>query len=350
MKIRILFISFALLLGACSGNTPSEPTTDDSTVQLLDENNVKVYGGSTYQMEFTTNPLASPVTWESDDETVATVDKSLVTFKNVDEVKTVKITANSKNNSKSKDSRTFVVIPNVIDFDKSSGSIDFSDLNKRGAHFSGENATMLLNMSAPNFYAEVTFRLRPIDSGKCGFYLTNNYDGTKDSNSELIYINITDSMMFSGFPYLYHSIENNVDEIVLPYQHIIKEDYYTIGISKVDNDLYIYGEWDDGLKCYEHYFSTSFGNEDVKIGIFTENVEMDVKNMNYLLGDDIKSMFRTPTRLFLSDTYKVINVGDTYDIHVQGDYLNFDKSKLSYLSSKEEIVTITDSGVVTGVE
>ncbi len=350
MKVKLLLLPIiCLILGACSTNknvsgVSGDEETENVKVNIEDQNNINVYGKSTYELFVSTNPIGKSIKWTSNDENVATVENATVTFKDVDEIKTVNIRAAYANNESCYDEITFIVHPNVIDYYHSDEIVDFSKINKDGIHFTEEGMQVALNFKAKNFYCEAKFKIKA-DDGKCGFYLTSGEE--MDSNSELLYVDAKEVFKYTGYPYLYHSYGSEKEEVVLPYNHVIQEDtYYTLAISKVDNELYIYGEGDDCLMCYERFSCSSFGDQNVKVGIFSQNADLYVKNISYLLGDDIKSTFVTPTRLYSDELNKTLLVDETYDIVAKASPLNFDRSKIGYVAQDENVIEVSSSGRV----
>ena len=350
-KKLVLLFTVPLFLMACqkkSENTtpdvqPEQTETQKLQIKIVDNGISKAFGATSFELTVTTDASASPITWTSSDESVAIVNNGVVTFLDVVEKKEVTIKAAL--NEESFDEVTYEVNPNPIDIDNSDGYIASSFYN--GFTITGNQKVLFRKAASTNFFYKASFKsVLRTGSGWFGFYLYNTSNAVNDAIAK-VKVEGLPTFKVNGYPYLY--LEQGLEEtrVALPYNAAFKEDAFSdLGIAKVDSDLYIYGSAGETYQCVEHFFDAFSKDDEFKVGIFTENFDVTLKNFD--TSDDAR-LFDEPTKLILAEESKNLHVEDKYRIQVRGDRLNINPQKITYISSDTDVVTVDEKGVVEAI-
>ena len=349
-KKLVLLFTVPLILMACqkknNNSTPDaqkEPEAQKPQIKIVDNGISNAYGATSFELTVETDSPTSPVNWTSSDETVATVDNGAVTFLDIAEKKEVKIKAALS--EESFDEVTYEVNPNPVDIENSDGYIASSFYT--GFTITGNQKVLFRKAASANFFYKASFKsVLRTGSGWFGFYLYNASNAVNDALAK-VKVEGLPTFKVNGYPYLY--LEQGAEEarVALPYNAAFKEDSFSdLGIAKVDSDLYIYGSAGETYQCVEHFFDAFSKDDEFKVGIFTENFDVSLKNFD--ISDDAR-LFDEPTKILLAEESKNLHVEDKYRIQVRGDRLNINPQKITYISSDTDVVTVDEKGVVEAI-
>ena len=343
-KKLILLLSFPLILASCqarNNEVPSGEPLPEPSVQIVDTINPKtIYGATSLELAADIENSDGQVTWTSSDETVATVNNGVVSFLDINEKKEVKIKASLQEGIF--DEVTYMVNPNPIDIEHSDG---YSASNfYSGFSITGNQKVLFRKAASSTFFYQASFKsVLKTGSGWFGFYF---YDSSSSPSDALVKIKVEGKPSFkvNGYPYLYVEKGGESSRVALPFDAAFKEDAFSdLGIAKIDSDLYIYGNGGEEYRCVEHFFDIFQGNEEYKVGIFTENFDVTLKNFD--VNDDA-AIFDEPTKIFLAEKSTTLHVEDLYRLQVRGDRLNIDPAKMTYTSSNNAVASVNSKGVV----
>lgn len=343
-KKLILLLSIPLILTSCQAKNkeiPSGEPLPEPEVQIIDNNNIKtIYGASSIELLATTENSNGQVSWSSSDETVATVNNGVVSFLDINEKKEVKIKASLQEGVF--DEVTYMVNPNPLDIENITGYNPSSFYD--GLSITGNEKLLFRKEASSSFFYKASFKsVLKTGAGWFGFYLYNSSSSVSDA---LVKIKVEGKPIFkvNGYPYLYMEKGDEETRVALPFDAAFKEDSFSdLGIAKIDSDLYIYGNGGESYQCVEHFFDAFESADTYKVGIFTENFDVTVKDFD--VSDDA-ALFDEPTKIFLQETSTTIHVEDQYRLQVRGDRLNIDPAKLTFASSNTAVATVNTKGVV----
>ena len=348
-KKLVLLLSLPLLLSACGNKgtqSSVESKQDEPEIAIVDDNGIStIYGATNIALSATTEPENASITWSTSDESVATVNNGVVAFKDINEKKEVKIRAALSNDTY--DEVTYMVNPNPIDIENSDG-YNASNFYKGLSIIGNTDKILFRKELSSSFFYKASFKsVLKAGSGWFGFYL---YDTSSDIGDALVKIKVEGKPIFktNGYPYLFVEKGGESTRVELPFDAAFKEDSFSdLGIAKVDSDLYIYGNGGESYRCVEHFFDAFSSTDEYKVGIFTENFDVTVKDFD-INGDD--SLFAEPTKIFPVENSANLHVEDQYRIQIRGDRLNINPAKLTYSSSHPNIATVNAKGVVEALD
>ena len=385
-KLPILLLSSLLLLGCVVGcgeetsSTPGGQTSDtNSTPAASNINSVtiqnpgvtEVVAGSTLKLTvYVDGPSGSKVTWESSDETVATVRNGTVTFKDVEEDKEVTITAISRDDSSKKDSLTFTVKDCVIDLTRSRGEVDALLFEEEGIYVqAGESALMYEEVYGTKWYVETTLTITDLldsdDYPKVGLFSGTNEDGYWNGSSDTITnknaLFYVDSMLAnkgSGWNVLNFVGQNDIftdwdwnnqnGYISLSSEDKVKlNSEFTMGLLRNGVNYYLYAKKGASVICYKHVvYEAIAADEPSYAWLGGWAVGYNAKNFKAYVGDEVDALFAQPTEINLATNEQVLFVNDTYQLSVDLGAINIDHTKLSFESSDPDVATVTADGLV----
>ena len=394
-RLPILLGLLALVLAGCQdtpvdpgtnpggGDTPGTgdqqqgPTVESVSLAMQDGSSIptEVFDGSSLRLTASVkgSEQGLKVNWETSDKTLATVTNGVVKFGKVSEDTQVTISAVSKDDSSKKATATFTIKHCLIDLANSRGNnLDTSLFMEEGSVVAeaGDVALKFADVHHSKFYVEATVtidsQLETDDYPKFGIMIgSDEATSWNTTTSDLVVKNAfffgdqqraQQSSGWSSFSFVPQNVEHtdwnwggqlggfNVSSE----NKWVMGEAYTIGLLRDGVDYYLFAKDGESIKCYKHIVYTDFAADEACyawIGGWATGVT--VNNFKALVGDAADAMYATPSTLSVADEAPIVFTGNTHQIQVSADAINFDLSKVTYASDNEAVATVDANGVVT---
>ncbi len=348
-------------------NSEGSALTDDDLI-VLDGTSV------TLKASVSASKTGLKVSWSSSNAEVAKVTNGVVRFLSVSETTDVTITATSKDDATKSASVTFHVQHSMIDLSSSRATdLDTSEFLSDGKISTGVGDTALVyaDVYDTKWYvqADITYtafsesdnypKFGIMSGNKAGiwnqttesdicqnnfFYLdtTNPNSSSSWSNFNTVTSNSTYTdwswgTQLGGFNYTYKMGETLTLGLLRDGQ-----DYYEF-VTKQNED-----GTDGELVCMKHVVDTLIP-ADVKTYAWVGGwaTAAEVSNFKSLTGDAVDAMYKDPADLTVTGDGTTLYLGETYQLNVSADFINFNSKKLTYTSSDPTVAEVSDTGLVT---
>ncbi len=351
-------------------------TITDSEGSALTDDDLTVLDGTsvTLKASVSASKTGLKVSWSSSNAEVAKVTNGVVRFLSVSETTDVTITATSKDDATKSASVTFHVQHSMIDLSSSRATdLDTSEFLSDGKISTGVGDTALVyaDVYDTKWYvqADITYtafsendnypKFGIMSGNKAGiwnqttesdicqnnfFYLdtTNPNSSSSWSNFNTVTSNSTYTdwswgTQLGGFNYTYKMGET-----------------LTLGLLRDGQDYYefVTKQNEDGtageLVCMKHVVDTLIP-ADVKTYAWVGGwaTAAEVSNFKSLTGDAVDAMYKDPADLTITGDGTTLYLGETYQLNVSADFINFNSKKLTYTSSDPTVAEVSDTGLVT---
>lgn len=316
------------------------------------------------------------VNWASSNTEVAKVTNGVVRFLSVSADTDVTITATSRDDETKSASVIFHVQHSMIDFSSSRATdIDTSEFLSDGKIVTGVGDTALV-------YADVygTKWYVQADITYTAFSESDNYPkfGIMSGNKAGIWTATTESeICYNNFFYL-DTTNPNSSSSWSNFNTVPTDSTYagwdwgkqlggfnynykmgetlTLGLLRDGTDYYqfVSKQNEDGtpgdLVCMKHVVDNLIP-ADVATYAWVGGwaTAADVSNFKALTGDEVDAMYNDPAELKVNGDGTTLFVGDTYQLNVSADFINFNSKKLTYTSSDETVATVSETGLITAL-
>lgn len=354
------------------GSTPSgeqqkdEPKVSKVTIATPDE--TTVLDGSRVSLKATVagdEGVSQKVTWSSSDPAVATVTNGVVNFLKVSEQKKVTITAASSVDATKKDSVEFTVEHSPFDLKNSRGNPDtslFLDDGKFIVEDPQDVALIFADVYDTRWYVEAEITITELDKTdqwpKFGIMASERDDGfwCHEQSKQIFFYADTPSAQTTW---------NNMN-VVLENAEATDWNWggqlgggtatpamklgeaFKMGFMRDGDRFYtFYGKSTDvtlGLVSAVEY--THFGDQANYVWLGGWKTAVEIANPKCLVGDAIDALYEVPDDLALKSSEETIYLGNTYQIEITTGGL-WNRNKVTYVSSDEEIATVNAKGLVT---
>lgn len=406
-KLPLLVLSAIMLFGiaSCGGDNPTgsttgggnTPTTSESSVTVEsvtianESGTTNVLGGSKTNLTYSVNGSATglKVDWSSSDTDVATVKNGAVKFANVTENKEVTITATSRDDATKSDSITFNVHHSPINLSTSTANeLDYSSYLEDGiiTHTYGGDPSILFNgVYGTQWYVEAELSIEDFaeseNYAKYGIMTGTSENGTWMSTADGVktafyYVALDRSDMSGGWKSLsmvpLNSELNNwdwsgkhvADFSVANDDKVMQGESFRIGLLRDGINYYCFygtvnneadGEVstaseDNSMKCYaKGQWSTIAADEPSYAWIGGFQTSATIKNIRTVVGENINDLYDQPTELKFDTTETLLFVGESYKLNPTADKILFNSKGVTYSSSDETIVTVSEDGTIKGI-
>ncbi len=399
--VSILALAALVSLAGCGEKTSNDtakgsdtPTTDkvsnsatDSIVvnsvsitnsegSALTEDDLTVLDGTsvTLKANVSASKTGLKVSWSSSNSEVAKVTNGVVRFLSVSATTDVTITATSKDDTTKSASVTFHVQHSMIDFSSSRGTdLDTSEFLSDGkiSVGVGDTALVFADVYDTKWYvqADITYtafsesdnypKFGIMNGNKAGiwnattesdicynnfFYLdtTNPNSSSSWSNFNTVttdsaYTNWSWGTQLGGFNYNYKMGETLTLGLLRDGQ-----DYYEF-VTKQNED-----GTDGELVCMKHVVDTLIpADEKTYAWVGGWATAAEVSNFKSLTGDAVDAMYKNPSDLTVNGDGTTLYLGETYQLNVSADFINFNSKKLTYTSSDDTVAEVSSTGLIT---
>ena len=399
--VSILALAALVSLAGCGEKTSAEstkgsdtPTTDkasnsatesivvnsvsitNSEGSALTEDELTVLDGTsvTLKANVSASKTGLKVSWASSNAEVAKVTNGVVRFLSVSAPTDVTITATSKDDTTKSASVTFHVQHSMIDFSSSRGTdLDTSEFLSDGKISVGVGDTALVyaDVYDTKWYvqADITYtafsesdnypKFGIMNGNKAGiwnattesdicynnfFYLdttnpnsTSSWSNFNTVTTDSAYTNWSWGTQLGGFNYNYKMGETLTLGLLRDGQ-----DYYEF-VTKQNED----GS-DGELVCMKHVVDTLIpADEKTYAWVGGWATAAEVSNFKSLTGDAVDAMYKNPTDLTVNGDGTTLYLGETYQLNVSADFINFNSKKLTYTSSDDTVAEVSSTGLIT---
>ncbi len=400
--VSILALAAMFTLAGCGEKTSDAPasnsdaqtsekgSTADSVVvkgvsitnsdgATLSEDELTVLDGTSVTLKASVDADKSglKVNWSSSNTDVAKVTNGVVRFLSVTTETDVTITATSRDDETKSASVTFHVQHSMIDFSTSRATdLDTSEFLSDGKIVTGVGDTALVysDVYDTKWYvqADITYT---------AFSESDNYPkfGIMSGNKAGIWTATTESeICYNNFFYL-DTTNPNSSSSWSNFNTVTTDNTYagwdwgnqlggfnfnykmgetlTLGLLRDGTDYYqfVSKQNEDGtpgdLVCMKHVVDKLIP-ADVPTYAWVGGwaSAADVSNFKSLTGDAVDAMYDDPAELKVNGDGTTLFVGDTYQLNVSADFINFNSKKLTYTSSDTSVATVSETGLITALQ
>ena len=340
-----------------------EPSIVVNSVTISGQTSTTVYDGTTAQLTATVDGNGTnEVTWESSNENV-TVNNGLVTFGKVSGNTDVTITARSVEDPTKFAEVSYTVKHSVINLQTVRGVSNANSYDEAvGLNANITDTSMVYSdVYDTRWYVEATVTPKELGNDAYPkFGLMTSTLGTGEwckAPTAMFYVDAVKASMSNGWDVFNFVTTNSNNEWdwggqrgffnVSAENKVKLNEEYTIGLLRDGTDYYLYARNGANLVCYKHVVYTGIA-ADVPSYAFLGgwNTAYNAKNFRAFSGDEIDSLYSTPTELSLGENNLLLYIEEEYQLSVSANVIDYNDDNIRFTSSNENVATVTNNGLV----
>ncbi|MBQ2713313.1 MAG: Ig-like domain-containing protein [Clostridia bacterium] len=349
------------------------------TVTLSGYTETTVFDGSRVTLKATVEGemegMTGKVTWATSDADVAKVTNGVVAFQKVAEDKTVTITATSRDDTSKSASVEFTVTHCMLDLNNSRGIADSSLFITEGSIMTetADTAILFSDVYGTKWYVEAAISIEEQDETddypKIGIMTGSDANGywngsTAENRVKNLFFYVDSQRAGASTGWVNFNLVGQNGEGtdwswgnqkggfgVTSANKMEMYTAYRMGLLRDGTTYYLFAQDGEGMKCYKKVEYTDIAaDEPTYAWIGGWKTGMTVSGFNYAIGDAVDAYYATPNNLELAEEKAIVFSGNTYQIDVTADVVNFNKAGLSYEVADPSVCTVDANGLLTAAD